>query len=110
MDTIPSPLQMSQVALSVSLDRAQSTRSYISKELRATKGKEERETVEDCLDGISVCVDSLSDSIREVNLLVSPRTARDDVRWHISNVQTWASAAMDYATDCAEDEFPGEKC
>ncbi|KAJ4829969.1 hypothetical protein Tsubulata_025445 [Turnera subulata] len=107
--TIPSPLQMSQVALSFSIDRAQSTRSYISKELRATKGKE-RENLEFCLDRLSVCVDSdLSDSIREVHVLVSPRTPSDDVRSHISNVQTWVSAAMDDVTDCTESGSPGEK-
>ncbi|KAJ4844932.1 hypothetical protein Tsubulata_019042 [Turnera subulata] len=99
---------MSQVALSFSLDRAQSTRSYISKELRATKGKE-RENLEFCLDQISESVHQLSGSIGEVRVLVSPRTPSADVRRHISNVQSWVSAAMVYVTDCTEGGSPGEK-
>ncbi|KAJ4829966.1 hypothetical protein Tsubulata_025442 [Turnera subulata] len=105
--TIPSPLQLTQVALSVSLNRAQSTSSYISKVLRATKGKE-RQILEDCLDLIGFSTDSLGDSIREVHALVSPRTPSDDVLWHISNVETWVCDAMDCVTDCT-DGGPDEK-
>ncbi|KAJ4829967.1 hypothetical protein Tsubulata_025443 [Turnera subulata] len=106
--TIPSPLQLSQVVLSVSLNRVQSTSSYISKELRATKGME-RQILEDCLELINMSTDALSDSIREVHALVSPRTPIDDVLEHISNVEDSVSAAMTFVSDCTDGESPGEK-
>ena len=107
--TIQSPEQLAQVALSVSLYRAQYTRAYmlkVAKELESSKAdKEYYQAVKDCLEQINDSVDQLSQSIRELRRL-GHEAVGDDIFWHISNVETWVSAALTDAGTCL-DEFPG---
>ncbi|KAL0002697.1 hypothetical protein SO802_016478 [Lithocarpus litseifolius] len=106
--TIQSPEELTQVALSVSLYRAQYTRAYmlkVAKELESSKAKGYYQTVKDCLAEINDSVDQLSQSIRELRHL-GQETVANDIFWHISNVETWVSAALTDASTCL-DEFPG---
>ncbi|XP_057998864.1 pectinesterase inhibitor 7-like [Hevea brasiliensis] len=110
--TIQNPQELAQAALSVSLYRARYTRSYMLKvatELKAKKAKE-YQAIKDCLDQINDSVQQLSQSIRELRWLGGHEEAEssDDVFWHISNVETWTSAALTDATYCV-DQFPGRK-
>lgn len=107
--TIQSPEQLAQVALSVSLYRAQYTRGYmlkVAKELESSKAKGYYyQAVKDCLAEINDSVDQLSQSIRELRRL-GQVTVANDIFWHVSNVETWVSAALTDASTCL-DEFPG---
>ncbi|KAJ8900203.1 hypothetical protein K2173_024843 [Erythroxylum novogranatense] len=107
--TIQSPQQLAQVSLSVSLYRAQFTRSYMLKvagELKAEKAKD-YQLVKDCLDQINDGVEQLSQSITELRRLGGQESpVKDDAFWHISNVESWVSAALTDATTCV-DAFPG---
>lgn len=109
--TVQSPEQLAQIALSVSLYRAVQTRAYmlkVAKELEAaSKMAEYYKAVKDCLAQISDSVNQLSQSIRELRRLsCEPEPAGDDFFWHISNVETWVSAALTDASFCL-DELPG---
>ncbi|KAH7519601.1 hypothetical protein FEM48_Zijuj08G0054200 [Ziziphus jujuba var. spinosa] len=113
--TIQNPKQLAQVALKASLNRALYTRAYLKKvanELKAIKAKE-YQTVKDCLEQINDSVDQLSQSIKELRRLDGKEQqgaggGGDDLFWHISNVETWVSAALTDASSCV-DEFPGQR-
>ncbi|EEF50352.1 21 kDa protein [Ricinus communis] len=110
--TIQNPQQLAQAALSASLYRARHTRSYMLKvanELEAMKAKD-YQAVKDCLDQINDTVEQLSQSIRELRRLGSQEEAvgRGNVFWHISNVETWTSAALSDVSYCVN-EFPGRR-
>lgn len=107
--TIESPQQLAKIALSVSLYRATQTKIYmrkVARELRRIKAKEYR-VVQDCLDEINDSVTQLSESTRELQSM-EHQTVTDDFLWHVSNVETWVSAALTDATTCA-DQFPGRR-
>ncbi|GKU88413.1 hypothetical protein SLEP1_g2683 [Rubroshorea leprosula] len=104
--TIQNPQQLAQVALSVSLYRARHTRSFlldVAKQLERMKARE-YPTVKDCLQQIDDSVFQLSQSIRELRRMETAPVS-DDFFWHISNVETWTSAALTDASTCL-DEFP----
>ncbi|OAY49329.1 pectinesterase inhibitor 9 [Manihot esculenta] len=110
--TIQNPQQLAQAALLASLYRARYTRSYMLKvttELKATKAKE-YQAVKDCLDQIDDSVQQLSQSIRELRRFGGHEESEnsEDVFWHISNVESWTSAALTDASNCAE-QFRGRK-
>lgn len=108
--TIKTPKQLAQVALSASLNRALYTRAYllkVAKELQAIKAKE-YQAVKDCLEQINDSVDQLSQSIKELRSLDLEGHVGGDFFWHISNVETWVSAALTDASTCA-DAFPGRR-
>ncbi|XP_019192008.1 PREDICTED: 21 kDa protein-like [Ipomoea nil] len=96
-----SPQQLVQTALSVSVDRAQSTKGFVDK-LCKFKGLKRREygALKDCLDEMSDSVDRLSKSVREL------KNMGRDFQWHISNAQTWISAALTDENTCM-DGFAG---
>ncbi|KAL3521434.1 hypothetical protein ACH5RR_019583 [Cinchona calisaya] len=100
-----SPKQLAQTALSVSLNRTQSTRVFVTK-LNKFRGLKSREyaAIRDCLEVMSDSVDRLSNSIQELKNL--GRASGPGWFWHISNVQTWVSAALTDASTCA-DGFAG---
>ncbi|KAF5732943.1 putative 21 kDa protein precursor [Tripterygium wilfordii] len=107
---IQNPQQLAQAALSVSLYKAIYTKSYlmkVSRELKATKANDYR-VVKDCLDQITDVVAQLTQSITELRRLGRQTEIADNVYWHISNVETWTSAAMTDASTCV-DYFPGRR-
>uniref|UniRef100_A0A5B7ADD4 Pectinesterase inhibitor domain-containing protein n=1 Tax=Davidia involucrata TaxID=16924 RepID=A0A5B7ADD4_DAVIN len=100
-----SPRQLAQTALSVSLDRAQTTKTFVTK-LTKFKGLKAREyeAIKDCLDEISDTVDRLSQSVQELKHMGKARGP--DFLWHMSNVETWVSAALTDENTCM-DGFAG---
>ena len=100
-----SPHQLAQTALSVSLARAQSMKGFVKK-LTKFKGLKAREyeAIRDCLDEMGDTVDQVSRSIQELKYLVKGKGK--DFLWHMSNVETWVSAALTDENSCL-DGFAG---
>ncbi|EEF51534.1 21 kDa protein [Ricinus communis] len=100
------PLQLTQTALSVSLENAQSTRTFVYK-LTKFKGVKPREmaALKDCLEEIDDTADRLSKSYNELKNLGHYKGK--DFQWHMSNVETWVSAALTDENTCT-DGFAGK--
>ncbi|KAK4416012.1 Pectinesterase inhibitor 9 [Sesamum alatum] len=101
--TILSHQQLAQIALKVSLERAESTQAYVTevaKELKQTKAKDYR-AVKECLDQINDGVDQLTNCIKETRMIKENGTS-SDFPWHASNVQTWMSTALTDASMCMD--------
>ncbi|XVE56358.1 hypothetical protein DITRI_Ditri04bG0002900 [Diplodiscus trichospermus] len=100
-----SPRQLAQTALSVSLDRARSTQAFVSK-MKNFNGlkKKEYEAIKDCIEEMSDSVDRLSKSVQELKHMGQAKG--QDFLWHISNVETWVSAALTDENTCV-DGFAG---
>ncbi|KAJ4706200.1 21 kDa protein-like [Melia azedarach] len=97
-----SPQQMALVALSVSLSWTKSAERYVLKlkQLKDLKPKKEYQPTEDCWELMSTSVDQIKQSVQE---LQHTGEAKDkDFSWHISNVQTWVSAALTDDTTCLD--------
>ncbi|XP_070038848.1 pectinesterase inhibitor 9-like [Nicotiana tomentosiformis] len=98
--------QLARVALSVSLSRAKSTTIFVSKLTRVRGLKpREKQAVKDCFDTMSDSVDQINKSIPELGQ-TGHFAAGQDFMWHVSNVQTWVSAAMTDENTCL-DGFSG---
>ncbi|KAF8380465.1 hypothetical protein HHK36_027951 [Tetracentron sinense] len=97
--------QLAHTALSVSLSRARSATVFVSKmaRIKGMKGRE-YEAVKDCVDNMGDSVDRLSRSLRELGHMGG--AGGQDFMWHISNVQTWVSAALTDESTCV-DGFAG---
>lgn len=97
--------QLAQTALSVSLAKAQSAKSFVA-QLAKTKGLKPREyaALKDCLEEMGDTADRLSKSVRE--LKNTGRASGPDFIWHMSNVETWVSAALTDDNTCL-DGFSG---
>ncbi|KAK4363446.1 hypothetical protein RND71_018687 [Anisodus tanguticus] len=94
-----------KTALSVSLDRAESTKEFVTKLLKF-KGLKPREyeAIKDCVEETSDSVDRLSKSVSELKDM--DRSHGNDFQWHMSNVETWVSAAITDENTCT-DGFAG---
>ncbi|XP_044467644.1 21 kDa protein-like [Mangifera indica] len=101
-----SPRQLALTALSVSLTRAQSTKSYVTK-LKKFKNLKHREVeaIADCLEEMGDTVDRLSKSVQELKHMGQAKG--QDFLWHMSNVETWVSAALTDENTCV-DGFAGK--
>ncbi|MBA0609197.1 hypothetical protein Godav_021301 [Gossypium davidsonii] len=100
-----SPRQLAQTALSVSLERAKSTQAFVSKmkKFRGLK-RREYEGIKDCIEEMSESVDRLSKSVQELKYMGQAKG--QDFLWHVSNVETWVSAALTDENTCV-DGFAG---
>ncbi|KAK3040084.1 hypothetical protein RJ639_027810 [Escallonia herrerae] len=100
-----SPQQMAQTALSVSLAKAQFTKTYVTR-LTKFKGLKAREygAIKDCLEEIVDTVDRLSKSVEELKSM--GRARGQAFIWHMSNIETWVSAALTDENTCM-DGFSG---
>lgn len=99
--------KLAQIALKVSLGKAESTRAYVTevaKELEVKKAKY-YQAIKDCLDQINDGVVQLSNCIKETEM-IKENGGSSDFPWHASNVQTWMSAALTDASMCI-DGFSG---
>ncbi|XP_021285602.1 21 kDa protein-like [Herrania umbratica] len=96
-----SPRQLAQTALSVSLDRAQSTEAFVSK-MKKFQGLKEREyeAIKDCIEEMSDSVERLSKSVQELKHMGQAKG--QDFSWHVSNVETWVSAALTDESTCVD--------
>ncbi|KAK9147987.1 hypothetical protein Scep_006744 [Stephania cephalantha] len=101
------PKQLAQTALSVSLSRARSASSSISHMLRSNPPMRPRESqaLKDCVETMGDSVDRLAKSINELSRL-GGRVGGQSFLWHMSNVQTWVSAALTDDSTCV-DGFAG---
>ena len=92
---------LAQTALSVSLSRAQSAAAFVAKmtQVRGIKPRE-RQAVKDCIENMGDSVDRLSQSVKELGHM--GRAVGQDFMWHMSNVQTWVSAALTDENTCFE--------
>ncbi|KAJ4712838.1 21 kDa protein-like [Melia azedarach] len=97
--------QLAVTALSVSLNKARSAVAFVRK-LTKVRGIKKREfqAVKDCMENMGDSVDRLSQSVRELGHL--GRAVGQDFIWHMSNVQTWVSAALTNENTCL-DGFAG---
>ncbi|XP_030469361.1 pectinesterase inhibitor 9-like [Syzygium oleosum] len=92
---------LAQAALIVSLARARSAASFVVKLSRARRIElRELQAVRDCVENMGDSVDSLADSVRELGR--SGRVAGQDFPWHMSNVETWVSAALTDEDTCMD--------
>ncbi|KAL6541750.1 hypothetical protein OROGR_011236 [Orobanche gracilis] len=92
-------------ALYVSVARARHTETFIYK-LSKLRGLKRREyaAIKDCLEELGDSVNRLSDSVHELRRLGPARGT--EFAWHMSNVQTWVSAALTDHSTCL-DGFSG---
>ncbi|KAL8476756.1 hypothetical protein ACS0TY_029165 [Phlomoides rotata] len=99
------PKQLVLTALSVSVDRAESTKTFVAK-LTRFRGLKPREksALKDCLEEVSDSVERLSKSVRELKNMGTARGP--EYIWHMSNLQTWISAALTDESTCT-DGFSG---
>ncbi|KAK8658180.1 hypothetical protein V6N13_036392 [Hibiscus sabdariffa] len=97
---------LAQTALSVSLSRAKSAAAYVAKmtQVRDIKTRE-RQAVKDCIENMGDSVDRLSQSVKELGHM--GRAVGQDFMFHMSNVQTWVSAALTDESSCL-DGFAGK--
>ncbi|XP_047306313.1 pectinesterase inhibitor 11-like [Impatiens glandulifera] len=97
------PRQLAHTALAVSLHSAWSTRVFIHK-LTNFKGLKRREyqAIRDCLEEIADSVDQIGQSIREIKSMGQGPPGQDFFL-HISNMQTWVSAALTDCTTCLDE-------
>ncbi|XP_047959272.1 21 kDa protein-like [Salvia hispanica] len=101
-----SPRQLVMTALTVSVDTAESAKSFVAKltKFRGLKPRE-RSAIKDCLEEMSDSVDRLSKSVKELKKL--GRGKGPEFTWHMSNLQTWVSAALTDDSTCS-DGFAGK--
>ncbi|KAH6813119.1 hypothetical protein C2S51_022137 [Perilla frutescens var. frutescens] len=104
--------KLAQIALKVSLDRAESTRAYVTdvaKDLKLNKANYYYyQAIRECLDQINDGVAQLSNCMRETQMIKeNGGSDGHDFPWHASNVQTWMSAALTDASMCIIDGFSG---
>ncbi|CAN1180522.1 Pectinesterase inhibitor 11 [Linum perenne] len=101
--------RLAVTALSVSLSTAKSTKSYVSK-LQPSKPREAA-AVKDCAEEIEDTVDRLTKSIKELKAMAGGRAggggAAESFEWHLSNIETWVSAALTDESTCV-DGFGGK--
>ncbi|KAL1203874.1 Pectinesterase inhibitor 11 [Cardamine amara subsp. amara] len=105
-DIQTSPRRLAETALAVTLSRAQSTKLFVSR-LTRFKGlkKREVEAIKDCVEEINDTVDRLTKSVQELKLCGSAK-GQEQFSFHMSNAQTWTSAALTDENTCS-DGFSG---
>ncbi|XP_065854694.1 pectinesterase inhibitor 11-like [Euphorbia lathyris] len=102
--------QLTETALSVSISRAQSTKTFIYKLTKFSNLKHRKVVaIKDCFEEISDTVDRLSKSYKELKSMGhgNGNDNGKDFKWHMSNVETWVSAALTDENTCV-DGFAGK--
>ncbi|XP_012841027.1 PREDICTED: 21 kDa protein-like [Erythranthe guttata] len=94
--------QLAQAALSVSLSRARSAATFISKaaRIRGLKPMEYR-AVKDCVENMASTVEQLSRAVKELGGW-SGTHHQVDFNWHESNVESWVGAALTFQNTCLD--------
>ncbi|KAL3834599.1 hypothetical protein ACJIZ3_009335 [Penstemon smallii] len=100
-----SPRQLVTTALSVSISKAQYTKGFVAK-LNKFRGLKPREyaALKDCLEEVRDSVIELTKSARELKNMGPAHGP--EFAWHMSNLQTWVSAALTDDSTCM-DGFSG---
>ncbi|XP_074284177.1 pectinesterase inhibitor 7-like [Silene latifolia] len=88
-----------KTALKVTLDAGRNTSSFLVKLSGNEKTRKSKTgPVGDCVELLRNVVDEISKSVKEMDRIKDNR----DIRFRISNVQTWVSAAMTDENTCTE--------
>ncbi|KAI0499887.1 hypothetical protein KFK09_018095 [Dendrobium nobile] len=100
-----SPRQLAHAALKVSADRAFAASAFVHRMSANPKSSTARRTrdggaVGDCVETIDDSVDRLQRSVKEMEHM--GRYGSISFGWHLSNVQTWVSAAMTDQSTCLD--------
>ena len=103
-----SPQELARAALSVSADRARSASAYVGRlsggggsGLRGGGKGGRSSPVRDCLENMADSVGHLRDAAKELGGSMG-RAGSAAFRWHLSNVQTWCSAALTDENTCLD--------
>ncbi|KAJ1379631.1 Pectinesterase inhibitor domain [Sesbania bispinosa] len=93
--------QLAITALNVSVWRTRSSASFMKK-MSKVKGIKPRDygAVQDCKENMDNSVDRLNQSVKELGL--TGKALGQDPMWHMSNVQTWVSAALTDQNTCLD--------
>ncbi|CAL9113620.1 unnamed protein product [Musa acuminata var. zebrina] len=94
-----SPRGVALAALSVSVDKARAASAFARRTSAGTRSREAG-AVKDCVETMQDSVDQLRQSVAEMGRLGRARSPR--FAWHLSNVQTWVSAALTDADTCLD--------
>ncbi|CAD6338343.1 unnamed protein product [Miscanthus lutarioriparius] len=110
-----SPRELARAALSVSADRASAASAYVGrlcgsgsghKKGAARKGGAPSSSaagpVRDCLENLADSVGHLRDAAQEMGDAGTSRAGTPEFKWHLSNVQTWCSAALTDENSCLD--------
>ncbi|KAL9240388.1 hypothetical protein vseg_014613 [Gypsophila vaccaria] len=94
-----SPRLLAKTALLITRDAARSTYSLMSKlsDTNMTRPGEDG-PMKDCLELLSDAIDELTNSMAEMDQVMDDRNCR----FHLSNIQTWASAALTDESTCTD--------
>ncbi|XP_057762401.1 pectinesterase inhibitor 9-like [Arachis stenosperma] len=93
--------QLALAALSVSISRTRSCSSFVKKMAKEMKMKpRELGAVQDCIENMGDSIDRLSQSVREMQRV--GEGVGEEFEWHMSNVQTWVSAALTDDNTCLD--------
>uniref|UniRef100_A0ACD6ACL0 Uncharacterized protein n=1 Tax=Avena sativa TaxID=4498 RepID=A0ACD6ACL0_AVESA len=104
-----SPQELARAALSVSADRAKSASAYVGRlvgpGLRGSAGGAKKGSgsspARDCVENMADSVGHLRDAAKELGGNMG-RAGTPAFRWHLSNVQTWCSAALTDENTCLD--------
>ncbi|XP_062227743.1 21 kDa protein-like [Phragmites australis] len=91
-----SPRELARAALAVSADRARAASAYVGRLSGARAGP-----VRDCLENMADSVGHLRDAAEEMGGSMG-RAGSPGFKWHLSNVQTWCSAALTDENTCLD--------
>ena len=113
-----SPRELARAALSVSADRARAASAYVGrlcgsgsggsghKKGAARKGGAPSSSaagpVRDCLENLADSVGHLRDAAQEMGGAGMSHSRTPAFKWHLSNVQTWCSAALTDENSCLD--------
>ncbi|RLN11945.1 hypothetical protein C2845_PM09G23680 [Panicum miliaceum] len=106
-----SPRELARAALSVSADRARAASAYVGRlcggsGASGAKGKggaRAKGAVRDCLENLADSVGHLRDAALELGGAgMGGRAGSAAFKWHLSNVQTWCSAALTDENTCLD--------
>ncbi|AQK80997.1 Pectinesterase inhibitor 9 precursor [Zea mays] len=114
-----SPRELARAALAVSADRARAASAYVGRlcgsrsgsgdgsprrgaGAGAKKGSAAAGPVRDCLENLADSVGHLRDAAQEIGGAGMARAGTRAFRWHLSNVQTWCSAALTDENTCLD--------
>ncbi|KAL0913145.1 hypothetical protein M5K25_016579 [Dendrobium thyrsiflorum] len=101
-----SPRQLAHAALKVSTDRAFAASSFVHrlsadpKSSSSARRTRDGGAVSDCVETIDDSVDRLQRSVKEMEHM--GRYGSISFGWHLSNVQTWVSAALTDQSTCLD--------
>lgn len=93
-----SPQELARAALAVSVDRARAASAYVG---RMCGPKARSGPVRDCLENMAYSVGHLRDAAQEMGGAMG-RQGSPAFKWHLSNVQTWCSAALTDENTCID--------